>query len=190
LRWAVSTGATCDELRLCGRPGLYETTLTRPDLYATYYLAQFKLLLAKPRCELEVGTSNQPIPVHFSFAEHEHMEGEMSAERRMLMRDVFDLPDLTAMDDGIANGTLSPGRASRNRCRCSPLPRMDYSLQRLRHYSGTSPAGFRTTCCSPTTSSTLTSSCAGPRRNAKPGQPLRRFCRTRQRGHAPRRFAR
>ena len=30
----------------------------------------------------------------------------MSAERRQLMRDVFDLPDLAAMDDGIANGTF------------------------------------------------------------------------------------
>jgi hypothetical protein len=54
---------------------------------------------------LEVGTSTQPIPVHFSFAEHDHIEGSMSAERRLLMRDVFDLPDLAAMDDGIANGT-------------------------------------------------------------------------------------
>ena len=26
-------------------PGVYETTLTRPDLYATYYLEQFRLLL-------------------------------------------------------------------------------------------------------------------------------------------------
>ncbi len=89
-------------------PGLYETTLTRPDLYGSYYLAQFKLLLQNHSVELEVGTSHQPIPVHFSFAEHEHIEGEMAPERRMLMRDVFDLPDLAAMDDGIANGTYEP----------------------------------------------------------------------------------
>ena len=61
----------------------------------------------------------------------------------MLMRDVFDLPDLASMDDGIANGTFEarPGE---------PLPlslftaaRVDYSLQRLRHYTGTSPDGFQ-----------------------------------------------
>jgi AMP nucleosidase len=28
--------------------------------------------------ELEVGTSTQPIPVHFSFAEHDHIEGTLS----------------------------------------------------------------------------------------------------------------
>jgi AMP nucleosidase len=48
-----------------------------------------------------------------------NMEGSLTAERRLLMRDVFDLPDLAAMDDGIANGTHEPPRARRSRCRCS-----------------------------------------------------------------------
>ena len=75
-------------------PGRYETTLTRPDLYSEYYLEQFRLLLKNHDVELEVGTSTQPIPIHFSFAENDHIEGSMSADRRMLMRDMFDLPDL------------------------------------------------------------------------------------------------
>ncbi len=86
-------------------PGVFETTLTRPDLFANYYLEQFRLLLLNHGVTLEVATSKQPIPVHFSFAENEHIEGNLSAERRQLMRDWFDLPDLAAMDDGIANGT-------------------------------------------------------------------------------------
>jgi AMP nucleosidase len=36
------------------------------------------------------------------------------------MRDLFDLPDLAAMDDGIANGTFEPGRRDPSRWRCSP----------------------------------------------------------------------
>ncbi|WP_051781014.1 AMP nucleosidase [Janthinobacterium agaricidamnosum] len=128
-------------------PGVFETTLTRPDLFADYYLEQFTLLLKNHNREqkvmLEIGVSAQPIPVHFSFAEHDHIEGSMTAERRMAMRDMFDLPDLSAMDDGIANGTheLAAGEAQ-------PLalftgPRVDYSLQRLRHYSGTGPRHFQ-----------------------------------------------
>ncbi len=124
-------------------PGRYETTLTRPDLYAEYYLEQFRLLLQNHGVELEVGTSTQPIPVHFSFAEHDHIEGTLTTARRLLMRDVFDLPDLAAMDDGIANGTweAKPGEAQ-------PLSlftaaRVDYSLHRLRHYTGTTPEGFQ-----------------------------------------------
>ena len=63
-------------------PGRYETTLTRPDLYAEYYLEQFRLLLHNHNVELEIGTSTQPIPVHFSFVEHDHLEGNLSAARR------------------------------------------------------------------------------------------------------------
>ena len=124
-------------------PGRYETTLTRPDLFAAYYREQFRLLLQNHGGTLEVGVSHQPIPVHFSFADHDHVEGEMSAERRQLMREVFDLPDLTAMDDGIANGTFEPKPNEPQPLSLFTAARMDYSLQRLRHYSGTSPEHFQ-----------------------------------------------
>ncbi len=124
-------------------PGRFETTLTRPDLYADYYLEQFRLLLQNHGVELEVGTSSQPIPVHFSFAEHDHVEGSLSPERRMRMRDVFDLPDLAAMDDGIANGTYNPKPGEPQPLALFTAPRVDYSLHRLRHYTGTSPEHFQ-----------------------------------------------
>ena len=127
-------------------PGTYETTLTRPDLFDSYYFEQFRLLLKNhgaQEVQLEVGTSSHPIPVHFSFAEHDHVEADMPADRLQRMRDLFDLPDLATMDDGIANGTddIPPGRPH-------PLslftgPRVDYSLQRLRHYTGTAPEHFQ-----------------------------------------------
>ena len=124
-------------------PGRYETTLTRPDLFAAYYREQFNLLLQNHGGTLEVGVSHQPIPVHFSFAENDHIEGEMSAERRQLMREVFDLPDLKAMDDGIANGTFEAKPNEPQPLSLFTAARMDYSLQRLRHYSGTSPEHFQ-----------------------------------------------
>ncbi|AXK40560.1 AMP nucleosidase [Crenobacter cavernae] len=124
-------------------PGRFETTLTRPDLFGDYYLEQFTLLLQNHGVELEIGTSSQPIPVHFSFAESDHIEGSMSAERRQLMRDVFDLPDLAAMDDGIANGTYEPRSGEPQPLSLFTAPRVDYSLHRLRHYSGTLPEHFQ-----------------------------------------------
>jgi AMP nucleosidase len=123
--------------------GRYETTLTRPDLFADYLRQQFSLLLANHGVALEVGTSQLPIPVHFSFAENDHIEGEMSTERRTLMREVFDLPDLTAMDDGIANGTYEPAPGQPAPLALFNAPRIDYSLHRLRHYSGTNPVHFQ-----------------------------------------------
>ncbi|MDB5741966.1 MAG: nucleosidase, partial [Polaromonas sp.] len=124
-------------------PGHFETTLTRPDLYSDYYLTQFQLLMQNHEVELEVGVSSQPIPIHFSFAENDHIEGTMSAARRMLMRDVFDLPDLAAMDDGIANGTYEASAGEPQPLALFTAARVDYSLQRLRHYTGTSPQWFQ-----------------------------------------------
>jgi AMP nucleosidase len=146
VRLRTSTVARADSRLSYGfvaGPGSFETTLTRPDLFADYLREQFRLLLKNHSVALEVGSSTQPIPVHFSLAENDHLEGAMSPERRLLMRDLFDLPDLASMDDGIANGThlVEPGEAQ-------PLalftaPRVDYSLHRLRHYTGTTPEHFQ-----------------------------------------------
>ena len=143
----VSRSITPESARLSygfvAGPGRFETTLTRPDLYYDYYLEQFSLLLQNHEVELEVGTSSQPIPVHFSFAENDHVEGNMPAQRRTLMRDVFDLPDLAAMDDGIANGTHQPRPGESQPLALFTAPRVDYSLHRLRHYTGTRPEHFQ-----------------------------------------------
>jgi AMP nucleosidase len=143
----VSRASTADIARLSfgfvAGPGRFETTLTRPDLYHSYYLEQFRLLLENHGVELEVCTSSQPIPVHFSFSEHDHVEGNMPAERRARMRDVFDLPDLAAMDDGIANGTYTPKPGEALPLALFTAPRVDYSLHRLRHYTGTGPEHFQ-----------------------------------------------
>ncbi|MBE7367264.1 AMP nucleosidase [Ramlibacter pallidus] len=123
--------------------GRYETTITRPDLYANYYLEQFRLLLQNHGVPLEVGTSNEPIPVHFSFAEHDHIEGNLPPARRMLMHDVFDLPDLGTMDDGIANGTVGFAPGQPHPLSLFTASRVDYSLHRMRHYTGSAPDWFQ-----------------------------------------------
>jgi len=124
-------------------PGRFETTITRPDLFQAYYREQFELLLHNHGVALEVCTSTQPIPVHFSFADNDHIEGTMDATRRARMRDVFDLPDLAAMDDGIANGTFEPRAGEPQPLSLFTAPRVDYSLHRLRHYTGTLPEQFQ-----------------------------------------------
>jgi AMP nucleosidase len=124
-------------------PGTFETTLTRPDLFANYLHEQFRLLLKNHGVALEVGTSTSPIPVHFSLAEHDHLEGSLSPERRLVMRDLFDLPDLAAMDDSIANGTYHVRAGEPEPLALFSAPRMDYSLHRLRHYTGTVPEHFQ-----------------------------------------------
>lgn len=124
-------------------PGTYETTLTRPDLFRNYYLEQFGLLIKNHGVPIEVGVSTQPIPLHFSLGEDDHLEGSLPPERRLLIRDLFDLPDLATMDDGIANGTYEPLAGDPHPLSLFTAPRVDYSLHRLRHYTGTAPEHFQ-----------------------------------------------
>jgi AMP nucleosidase len=124
-------------------PGTYETTLTRPEVFAAYYAEQFRLLAENHGVALTVGTSHEPIPVHFAFEEGAHVEAELDATRLLRLRDLFDLPDLAAMDDGIANGTHEPGPGQPQPLALFTAPRVDYSLHRLRHYTGTSPRYFQ-----------------------------------------------
>jgi AMP nucleosidase len=142
----VDTVARRDSRRAYGfvaGPGTYETTLTRPDLFGNYYREQFRLLLDNHDVPVEVGTSSQPIPVHFSLTEGDHLEGSLGPEQRQLMRDLFDLPDLASMDDGIANGTHEPRPGEPLPLALFTGPRVDYSLHRLRHYTGTVPEHFQ-----------------------------------------------
>jgi AMP nucleosidase len=123
--------------------GSYETTLTRPDLYARYLREQFALLLRNHGGPLEVGTSAQPIPVHFALPDDAVFEGQLDPAQRLRLRERFDLPDLAAMDDGIANGTHDPGPGEARPLALFTAPRIDYSLHRLRHYSGTAAEHFQ-----------------------------------------------
>ncbi len=146
VRMHTSTVARADTQLAYGfveGPGTHEATLTRPDLFSRYYAEQFRLLIKSHGVPLEVGLSDKPIPIHFSFAENDHIEGTLTRERRQLMRDVFDLPDLEAMDDGIANGTWRPHPGEALPLSLFTAPRVDYSLHRLRHYTGTQPEWFQ-----------------------------------------------
>jgi hypothetical protein len=86
-------------------PGVYETTLTRPDLFATTTASSSSCCCKTTAWRSRSAPARSRSRCTSRFAEHDHIEGSADAERRQLMRDLFDLPDLAAMDDGIANGT-------------------------------------------------------------------------------------
>jgi AMP nucleosidase len=125
-------------------PGVHESTVTRPDLFRGYFTEQIRLLIANHGVPVEIGESAEPIPIHFAYPRGIGMAASFVPVRpERLLRDVFDTPDLAAMDDAIVNGTLHlpPG---------APAPlalfraaRVDYSLHRLTHYTGTGPEHFQ-----------------------------------------------
>lgn len=125
-------------------PGVHETTVTRPDLFRRYFIEQLRLLIANHGIPVEIGESEEPIPIHFSYPRDIGVAASFaSGAPERLLRDTFDTPDLATMDDTIVNGTreLPPD---------GPLPlalfraaRVDYSLHRLAHYTGTGPEHFQ-----------------------------------------------
>jgi AMP nucleosidase len=126
-------------------PGVHQTTLTRPELFSRYLVRQFELLRENHGVPLEVGVSDLPIPVHFAFPEGIHVEGDLDPDHLRYLPDLFDLPDLAAMDDRIVNGTYDIGNApdAPRPLALFSAPRIDYSLHRLRHYTATGPDQFQ-----------------------------------------------
>jgi AMP nucleosidase len=150
VRITTSTHARLDSRLSYGfvaGPGVHETTVTRPDLFHAYLTEQIGLLIGNHSRPVEIGESSEPIPIHFAYRRDINIEAALFSSGNSVvdrpLRDVFDTPDLAAMDDAIANGTLQlpPGASE-------PLPlfraaRVDYSLHRLYHYTGTDPEHFQ-----------------------------------------------
>ncbi len=124
-------------------PGIYSTTLTRPDVFANYYLEQFRQLIKNHGEPLEVGISDVPIPIHFAWPGGMHLEGELGPDQTSQIREHFDLPDLSYMDDSIVNGTYRQKSGQPRPLAPFTAPRVDYSLHRLKHYTGTGPEHFQ-----------------------------------------------
>ena len=134
---------TPDPLLAFGRlPGLgtFGTTLTRPDLFAAYYHEQFGLLLSNYSGPLWIGVSDRPIPLPFAV---EEATADITAEHARDLQAIFPLPDLTRIDDTIANGRHVPAPGNPRPLALFSAERVDYSLVRLAHYTATSPEHFQ-----------------------------------------------
>jgi AMP nucleosidase len=129
------------------RPGIHETSVTRPDLFRLYLTEQIRLLMENHGLPVEIGVSSEPIPIHFAYRRDINIErSKASGDDALVMRslrDVFDVPDLGAMDDAIADGTLELPSGAPEPLSLFRAARVDYSLRRLYHYTGTDPEHFQ-----------------------------------------------
>lgn len=125
------------------RPGIYSTTLTRTDIFSDYLERQIELLIKNHDVQVEVGVSDTPIPIHFALGEHFHLEKDLDQTYLARVPDVFDIPDLDIMDDEIANGTFTVKEGHDLPLALFTAPRIDLSLQRLKHYCGSSAHHFQ-----------------------------------------------
>ena len=128
-------------------PGVHETSVTRPDLFRDYLTEQIGLLIKNHGAPVEVGESSEPIPIHFAYRRDINIEAAITNNDRAIttraLRDVFDMPDLAGMDDAIADGTLELPYDAPQPLSLFRAARVDYSLRRLYHYTGTDPEHFQ-----------------------------------------------
>ena len=146
IRFATTSFAKTDQRLSFGHvtgPGVYSTTITRPDLFHNYLVQQIGLLVQNHGVPVTIGPSATPIPVHFAVAGNPGVSVPQDGVLEFPLRDVFDVPDLATTNDDIVNGTrrfhpdgsmpLAPFTAQR----------VDYSLARLAHYTATDPVHFQ-----------------------------------------------
>ncbi len=116
-------------------PGVYATTVTQPTHFAPYLLQQLRYLVRDYGATLRVRPSTQEIPYPYVLDKGDDLgAGGVSAAELALH---FPVPQLSLVGDEIADGTFAQERGD-------PLPlalfdavRIDYSLKRLQHYTGT-----------------------------------------------------
>ena len=127
-------------------PGRYQSDIAQPGLFADYLTEQLRLLVERYQVALAVGPSDVEIPYPFVLENAQGLDAERITPSALAR--LFPTPDLAGLDDRVADSDWTAaaviGRAPAPR----PLTlfgalRTDYSLQRLKHYTGTDPADFQ-----------------------------------------------
>lgn len=114
------------------RSGVYSTTVTRPDLFRPYLTEQLELLARDYGATFEVEPSEQEIPFPYVL---DGSDVVLDRTQTAAIARWFPTTDLAHIGDEISDGLFAPGEDF-------PLAqfdglRTDFSLARLRHYTGT-----------------------------------------------------
>lgn len=120
--------------------GSYGTTVTNPELFRSYYTEQIQLLLNSHGGSVWVGISDRQIPLTFAL---ETLTSDLQQHQFPELVKKFHMPNLAEIDDDVANGIYRHDPETPMPLSLFTAERIDYSLSRLRHYSGTAPEHFQ-----------------------------------------------
>ena len=120
-------------------PGTYAVSVTRPDLFRDYLAEQLDFLLSNYDIKVEIGDSRQEIPFAYVLGDGVDVADVMVAD---LVRS-FPAPDLAHIGDELADGVWVPKHGESHPLALFDGLRTDFSLARLRHYTGTAPEQFQ-----------------------------------------------
>jgi AMP nucleosidase len=119
------------------RPGVYSSTITRPQLFGKYLKSQLKLLDQQYEIGIEVRRSAQEIPFPYVIDAGKGIElGDVTPQE--LARH-FPTTELAHIGDETADGLFASVNDNEYPISLFDALRTDFSLARLTHYTGTAP---------------------------------------------------
>jgi AMP nucleosidase len=132
-RTAARPGRAFGRLHL---PGDYAVSITQPGLFRDYLAEQLDLLMDDFGAEIVIGRSDEEIAYPYVLDSELDLTGAPAAE----LARVFPATELQHIGDEIADGIESDVFGKPRPLALFEAGRVDFSLARLRHYTGTPPA--------------------------------------------------
>jgi AMP nucleosidase len=117
------------------RAGDYAITITQPELFRAYLVEQLSLLAADYAAAMEVGLSRHEIP--YPYVLDGAAELGLDATATPMLARHFPTTELAAIGDELADGLWRQTAGTPAPLALFDGPRTDFSLARLKHYTGT-----------------------------------------------------
>lgn len=137
------TKSTRTSKLMLGRSSHHEvsgSSISHPALFRRYLEGQFQRVVDHFDAQIYIGLSRTPIPLPFVY---EATGANLSQEYKSNLQSYFPAPNLLATNDDIVDGNLILKRQGPSPLTFFTAERVDYSLHRLRHYSGTNAEYFQ-----------------------------------------------
>ena len=122
------------------QPGSYATSIARPELFRDYLVDQLEHIARDYDVTVSVGRSQSEIPYAYVI---ENSGLEVGNIRTSELSRFFPSNELVHLGDEIADGVWVRSAEQARPLALFDGPRTDFSLARLRHYTGTPPEHFQ-----------------------------------------------
>jgi AMP nucleosidase len=122
------------------QPGIYATSIARPELFRDYLVGQLERLAHDYDIAVSVGCSASEIPYAYVIENSGIQVGNIGTAE---LSRFFPSNELVHLGDEIADGVWVRSEGEPRPLALFDGPRTDFSLARLRHYTGTPPEHFQ-----------------------------------------------
>ena len=120
--------------------GVYATSIARPELFRAYLVEQLDHLVRDYGATVSVGRSTSEIPYAYAIENSGIEVGDIGTSE---LSRFFPSNELVHIGDEIADGVWVNGPDQARPLALFDGPRTDFSLARLKHYTGTPPEHFQ-----------------------------------------------